>query len=88
MKVSWLEPIETHGHLKRYIVSYGTARDNLDVIVYTTSARYFMTSLEEFTDYYVQVYAEAAVSGKRTAVKHARTLEEGERFCNDLFSFN
>ena len=79
IKVSWLEPIKIHEKLKGYVVSYGIARDDLNEAVYTTSTQYLMTSLEEFSDYYVQVYVVSeSVSGKRSVVQQARTLEDGE----------
>ena len=76
--MSWIEPLKIDGDLKRYVVSYGSARDNLDATVYTTNTQYLIKSLEEDTDYFVHVYTETDSSLTPSSIKHTRTLEDGE----------
>ena len=60
------------------LVTYGTARDNLNERRNSpTAVSYQLTDLEEFTVYYVQVFAETSVSGKRSAIVDAKTSEDG-----------
>ena len=76
--VTWEPPVTMNGHLKRYVVTYGTARDNLDETRYSpTDLSYELTDLEEFTVYYVQVFAETSVSGKLSEIVDAKTFEDG-----------
>ena len=75
--MSWIEPLKIDGDLKCYVVSYGRARDKLEATVYTTNKQYLITSLEEDTYYFVQVYTETD-SSLTPSIKHARTLEDGE----------
>ena len=64
--VRWEPPLTMNGRLQRYVVTYGTARNHLDERRYSpTEVSYKLTGLEEFTVYYVQVYAETSVSGDR-----------------------
>jgi len=37
-----------------------------------------LTSLEEFTDYFVQVHAETSVSGAASNIEQAKTLQDGK----------
>ena len=74
----WEPPEKLNGNLKRYVVTYGTARDNLNERRYSSTAvSYQLTELEEFTVYYVQVFAETSVSGKLSLILDAKTLEDG-----------
>ena len=67
-----------NGNFKRYVVTYGTARDYLDETRYSPiEGSYQLTGLEEFTVYYVQVFAETSVSGKLSEIVDAKTLEDG-----------
>ena len=67
-----------NGRLQRYVVTYGTARNHLDERRYSpTEVSYKLTGLEEFTVYYVQVYAETSVSGDRSLIVDAETFEDG-----------
>ena len=76
--VRWEPPVTMNGNLRRYIVTYGTARNNLDVTIYSAAeVSYQLTGLEEFTVYYVQVYAETSVSGDRSLIVDAETFEDG-----------
>ena len=78
ISVTWGPPEKLNGNLKRYVVTYGTARDNLNERRNSpTAVSYQLTELEEFTVYYVQVFAETSVSGKRSAIVDAKTLEDG-----------
>ena len=67
-----------NGNLRRYVVTYGTERSNLNERKNSrTAVRYELTDLEEFTVYYVQVFAETSVSGKLSLIVDAKTLEDG-----------
>ena len=57
---------------------YGKVRGKLDQRYYTTETTYSLTSLEEFTDYFVQVYAETSVSGAASNIEQEKTLQDGE----------
>jgi len=75
---SWLEPLKLNGVLRRYVVMYGQVRGKLDGRFYTMEKTYSLTSLEEFTDYFVQVYAETSVSGAASNIEQAKTLQDGK----------
>ena len=76
--VTWEPPVTMNGNFKRYVVTYGTARDDLDEMRYSpTTVSYQLTGLEEFTVYYVQVHAETSVSGKLSLIVDAKTFEDG-----------
>ena len=76
--VTWEPPVTMNGNFKRYLVTYGTARDDLDETRYSPiEVSYELTGLEEFTVYYVQVVAETSVSGKPSEIVDAKTLEDG-----------
>ena len=76
--VRWEPPVKMNGNLKRYVVTYGTARNNLDERRYSlTEVSYELTDLEEFTVFYVQVFAETSVTGKLSEIVDAKTLEDG-----------
>ena len=78
ISVTWEPPEKLNGNLKRYVVTYGTARDNLNERRNSpTAVSYQLTELEEFTVYYVQVFAETSVSGKLSEIVDAKTLEDG-----------
>ena len=78
ISVTWKPPEKLNGNLKRYVVTYGTARDNLNERRNSpTAVSYQLTELEEFTVYYVQVFAETSVSGKLSLIVDAKTLEDG-----------
>ena len=67
-----------NGNLRNYTVTYGTARSNLDERRNSaTAVSYKLTGLEEFTVYYVQVYAETSVTGKLSEIVDAKTFEDG-----------
>ena len=67
-----------NGNLRHYAVTYGTARDKLNQRRNSPSnVSYELNDLEEFTDYYVQVFAETSVSGKPSDIVDAKTLEDG-----------
>ena len=78
IRASWLAPAKFNGIFKRYVVMYGKATDKLDGRVYTTSTAYLLYPLQEFTDYFVEVYAETSVSGASSAIERAKTLEDGK----------
>ncbi len=59
---------------------YGKARDKLDGRLYTKSTSYLLYPLEEFTEYFVQMYAETAVSGASSNIEQAKTFEDGKLF--------
>ena len=46
--------------------------------VYPTTTEYLLTSLDEFSTYYVQVHAETAVSGSASSILSAKTKEDGQ----------
>ena len=74
----WEPPVTMNGNLQRYVVTYGTERSNLNERKNSpTAVSYLLTGLEEFTVYYVQVFAEISVSGKLSLIVDARTLEDG-----------
>ena len=76
--VTWVQPATMNGNLKRYVVTYGKARGELDETRYSyTNVSYELIDLEEFTVYYVQVSAETSVSGKLSDIVYAKTLEDG-----------
>ena len=75
---SWLEPLKSNGVLRRYVVMYGKVRGKLDGRFNTTGKTYSLTPLEEFTDYFVQVYAETSVSGAASNIEQAKTLQDGK----------
>ena len=78
ISVTWEPPEKLYGNLKRYVVTYGTARDNLNERRNSSTAvSYQLTDLEEFTVYYVQVFAETSVSGKLSKIVDAKTSEDG-----------
>ena len=78
ISVTWEPPEKLNGNLKRYVVTYATARDNLNERRNSpTAVSYQLTELEEFTVYYVQVFAETSVSGKLSLIVDAKTLEDG-----------
>ena len=78
ISVTWEPPEKLNGNLKRYVVTYGTVRDNLNERRNSSTAvSYQLTDLEEFTVYYVQVFAETSVSGKLSLIVDAKTLEDG-----------
>ena len=78
ISVTWEPPEKLNGNLERYVVTYGTARDNLNERRNSpTAVSYQLTELEEFTVYYVQVFAETSVSGKLSKIVDAETLEDG-----------
>ena len=67
-----------NGNLRHYAVTYGTERSNLNERRNSpTALSYELLDLEEFTVYYVQVFAETSVSGKLSEIVHAKTLEDG-----------
>ena len=63
-----------NGNLRHYAVTYGTERSNLNE---RTALSYELLDLEEFTVYYVQVFAETSVSGELSDIVDAKTLEDG-----------
>ena len=69
-----------NGNLKRYVVVYGTALEIMNARVYTLQTTYILSPLEEFTVYYVQVFAETSVSGKESNIVQAKTFEDGKSF--------
>ena len=69
-----------NGNLKRYVVVYGTALDTMNVRVYTSQTMYMLSPLEEFTVYYVQVFAETSVSGNQSNIVQAKTFEDSKFF--------
>ena len=74
----WEPPVTMNGNLRRYVVTYGTDRRNLNERKNSpTAVSYLLTELEEFTVYYVQVFAETSVSGKLSEIVDAKTLEDG-----------
>ena len=74
----WQAPETMNGNLRRYVVTYGTERSNLNERKNSpTAVSYLLTGLEEFTVYYVQVFAETSVSGKLSLIVDAKTLEDG-----------
>ena len=76
-----------NGNLRHYAVTYGTERSNLNERRNSpTALSYELLDLEEFTVYYVQVFAETSVSGKLSLIVDARTLEDGMA-CNFEFFF-
>ena len=76
--VTWEPPVTMNGNFKRYVVTHGTARDDLDETRYSPiEVSYELTGLEEFTVYYVQVYAETSVTGKLSKIVDAETFEAG-----------
>ena len=76
--VKWEPPVTMNGNLRHYAVTYGTARDKLNQRRNSpTDVSYELNDLEEFTDYYVQVFAETSVSGKLSDIVDAKTLEDG-----------
>ena len=76
--VTWEPPVTMNGNLKRYVVTYGTARDNLNEMrISPTEVSYQLTDLKEFTVYYVQVFAETCISGKLSEIVDAKTFEDG-----------
>jgi len=78
--VTWEPPVTMNGNFKRYVVTYGTVRDNLNErrnSLSPSAVSYQLTELEEFTVYYVQVFAETSVSGKLSEIVDAKTLEDG-----------
>ncbi len=80
VRASWQEPLEFNGIFKRYVLMYGKARDKLIESIYMNNKRtsYLLESLEEYTEYFVQIYAETAVSGASSNIEQARTLEDGK----------
>ena len=80
IKAEWLKPLTENGILRQYVVSYGNARDKLHTFRNTKNTEYELTSLEEYTEYFVQVHAQTSVSGVPSDVKQATTLEAGEFF--------
>jgi len=78
INASWREPLKFNGDFKRYVVMYGTARNKLDKRLHTTHTAYVIRDLEEFTEYFVQVYAETSVSGTPSNIEQAKTLEDCE----------
>ena len=78
ISVTWEPPEKLNGNLKRYVVTYGTARDKLNERRNSpTALSYELLDLEEFTVYYVQVFAETSVSGELSDIVDAKTLEDG-----------
>ena len=74
----WEPSVTMHGNLQRYVVTYGTERSNLNERKNSpTAVSYLLTGLEEFTVYYVQVFAETSVSGKLSEIFDAETSEDG-----------
>ena len=69
-----------NGIFKRYVVMYGTASSKLDGRLYTPVKSYLITGLEEFTEYFVQVHAETAVSGTPSSIEQAKTFEDGKLY--------
>ena len=63
---------------------YGKGSDKLDESVYTTDKAYFITGLEEFTEYFVKVQAETSVSGTASNIEQAKTLEDGKMFVSSF----
>ena len=80
IKAKWQKPLTENGKLWRYVVSYGKARDKLDTSRFTPNTEYDLTSLEEYTEYFVQVHADTSVSGNPSDIKQATTDEAGEFF--------
>ena len=80
IRASWDEPLKLNGLLQRYVVMYGKARDKLDGRLYTKRTTYLLYPLEEFTDYFVEVFAETALSGPTSNIEQAKTFEDGKMF--------
>ena len=58
---------------------YGTERGKLDTVVYSTDQTvYSISSLEEFKEYFVAVFAETSVSGSQSNTVQATTFEDGK----------
>ena len=75
-----------NGNLRHYVVTYGTVRSNLDERRNSSTAvSYKLTGLEEFTGYYVQVFAETSVTGKFSEIVYAETFEDGMAFNFECF---
>ena len=76
--VTWEPPVTMNGNLRHYVVTYGTEMSNLNERKNSpTAASYKLTELEEFTVYYVQVFAETSVTGKPSLIVDAKTSEDG-----------
>ena len=56
---------------------YGLSKDSLSKGFYSYTTEYSLTSLDEFTTYYVQVHAETSVTGPSSDIISARTNEDG-----------
>ena len=69
-----------NGNLRRYVVTYGTASEAMDESRYTSRTTYLLSSLKEFTVYYVQVFAETSVSGNLSNIVDAKTFEDSKFF--------
>ena len=80
ISASWDEPLKLNGLLRRYVVMYGKARDKPDGRLYTTRTAYLLYPLEEFTEYFVEVFAETALSGPTSNIEQAKTFEDGKMF--------
>ena len=75
---SWLEPLNLNGLFRRYVVMYGKVRGKLDGRFNTPQTTFTLTSLEEFTEYFVQVHAITSVSGASSNIEQAKTLQDGK----------
>ena len=76
--VKWEPPLKMNGNLRHYAVTYGTERSNLNERRNSpTAVSYELLDLEEFTVYYVQVFAETSVSGELSDIVNAKTWEDG-----------
>ena len=76
--VTWEPPKTMNGNVRNYAVTYGTASDKLNERRNSpTEVRYQLTDLDEFTVYYVQVFAETSVTGKPSKIVDAKTFEDG-----------
>ncbi|KAL9973661.1 hypothetical protein ACROYT_G020143 [Oculina patagonica] len=76
IRASWQVPQKLNGVFKRYVVMYGKARDKLDGRIYTQRTSYLLYPLEEFKEYFIQVYAETVVSGASSNIEQAKTFED------------
>ena len=67
-----------NGNFKQYVVTYRIAQDNVNERKMSSTTECVLENLEEFTEYYVRVHAETTISGNSSAIKQAKTLEDGE----------
>ena len=76
--MKWKKPTHLNGIIQKYIISYGTSKDNQPSTKEVTNVTFERTliSLKKFTTYYIKVRGKTTEIGNASEVLNATTFED------------